>query len=415
MINQKGYTIQIVLIVFAILIGIMIFPLKFPTMKSSGEGGSQYCREFINDPNPPTFEYEGVTYKLVKQNVPVNPGGFQGGHHVGQKGDIVVDGGNFRILNPQEGAGRSYDFNTDDGVTDITFSDFGLIYLQHLDDSNNPDLVEIQKLGYPLIDIYQDVSKPAIQNAQNILKCIDVGATAIINPKVIVPAQNASENRDQLQLEWFILKQSKLLPKAWWTPECKPAVYLYPKRRQLVNVKVFPKGELSYTDPPYNKETGWTVWADPRGGLSLLDSSSISSGYLYYESRLLDNEIKKPSRGWVIKQSEMQNLFDEILPKLGLNKKEEKDFKDYWLEKLPESAYYFVGLIEKEQRDYLERLDVTPNPDTSIRFSLYFQMLDEPIVVEEPLINTPKREGFTLVDWGGMIKLHKDTPFTCSQ
>jgi hypothetical protein len=111
----------------------------------------------------------------------------------------------------------------------------------------------------------------------------------------------------------------------------------------------------------------------------------------------------------------MEDLFDEILPKLGLNEKEEKDFKDYWLTKLPESNYYFVGLVEKEQRDYLERLDVTPNPDTSIRFSLFFEMLDQPKQVAEPQIITPKRNGFTLVDWGGMIKLHKDTAFTCSQ
>ncbi len=74
-----------------------------------------------------------------------------------------------------------------------------------------------------------------------------------------------------------------------------------------------------------------------------------------------------------------------------------------------------MGLVDKEQRDYLETLSVNPNPDTSIRFSLFFEMLDQPKEVIEPIIETPKREGFTLVDWGGMMKLHPGTPFTCSQ
>jgi hypothetical protein len=236
-----------------------------------------------------------------------------------------------------------------------------------------------------------------------------VGASNIISP-----AQDASPKRDQLQLEWFVLASDKV-----WGIHCKPAVYLYPERKKLVNVKVFPKGELSVTDPPYDAEKGWTVWANPDGKLKAISNqlSALSKNYdyLYYESKIRDEEIKKPTEGWMVKFGELESLYARVLPQLGLNPKEQKDFSDYWLKTLPKSPYYFVGLIDKPQRDYLETLEVIPTPDTSIRFSLYFEALDQPKIVAEPEIKTPKREGFTLVDWGGMVKLHSGTPFTCSQ
>ena len=186
----------------------------------------------------------------------------------------------------------------------------------------------------------------------------------------------------------------------------------------MVNVKVFPKGYLGYTDPVYDPVYGWTVEAYPDGRLipnAKFQMPNAQYSYLYYESKIRDEEIKKPSKGWVVKSNELEDLYNEVLPKLGLNKKEAGDFSEYWLKTLPDSPYYFVGLMDKDQRDYLEPLEVIPNPDTSIRFSFFFEPLDQPVNVREPLIQTPERNGFTLVDWGGMIKLNKDTPFTCSQ
>ncbi len=412
--SQNGY-IGLAIVVFLIIIAAFLFPWKIPKSDYTISGGSQYCREFINDANAPTMSYDGVTYKMIKKNVPVNPGGIQGNHHVGYKGNVNVEGANFQVLSPEEGAGRSYDFNTEDGVTDITFADYGLLYLLHLDAANNPETVDIQNAGLQIIDIYQDISKPPLPLAENILKCVDSGVRNVINPTVLVPDQNVSPQKDQLQLEWFVIKQAKFMPKAWWTPECKPAVYLYPTKRQLVNLQVFPRGLLSYTDPPYSAQNGWTVRAYPEGKLFNLNNEPVKNNYLYYESKLEDKFINKPKEGWVVRYEELDNLYETVLPKLGLNEKEKTDFINYWSNKLPNSPYYFVGLVEKNQRDYLEPLVVTPNPDTSIRFSLFFEAIDQPITVEQPEIITPQRKGFTLVDWGGMVKLHPGTPFTCSQ
>jgi len=411
------------IIIFLVVFSLFLFPNNYPQFSTSSSGSGQYCREFLNDPNstriqiPSTLSGGPVaTFRLIKQKVPINPAGFQGDHHVQKGGNITVGDENFQIFYPTSEQGRSYDFNTEDGVTDIVFFEYGLVFLLHLDASGQPEPVDVNNSGYQMIDIYQDVSKPPLERADNILKCIDVGITIAISGAYKIPPQSPSNSKNELQLEWFLLEQSKLLPKAWWTPECKPAIYLYPETKQLVNVKVSPKGVLAYTDPVYDAKTGWTVEADPMGVITSIHNLQPKTySYLYYEAKIRDEVLKKPTEGWVVKGEELAVLFNRVLPELGLNAKEQSDFMDYWLKVLPNSPYYFVGLVDKQQRDFLEPLAVTPAPDTSIRFSLYFERLNEPKEVTPPDIITPDRTGFTLVDWGGMIKNDPNHPFTCSQ
>ena len=382
-----------------------------------------------------------VTYRLIRKNVPMTTTDVKkhdfnwddGSCHfdTAEKLGIdipEIDKTKFKIFYPEISGEISLDRplfsrtrNADSYL--MYFIDYGLIFLLHI----NPDgsLTEFKggtTGGTPetfvLADIYQDIDSNRPQLPPEALSCDTTRGAAIASgPQVTLPQPSASIAPDQLQLRHFVFgsKAGSSAVVNGWGVHCKPAVYLYPPQKQLVNVRVYPKGELSYTDPPYNPQTGWTVNANPSGSLFTMNDEPITNDYLYYESKLLDSEIQKPKTGWVIKPAEMENLFNRILLQLGLNQKEAKDFKDYWLNKLPDSPYYFVGLIEKPQRDYLETLKVTPTPETSIRFSLYFEMLNKPKEVTEPKIQTPQRSGFTLVDWGGMVKLHPGTPFTCSQ
>lgn len=456
--KQKGY-IQIVLVVFALLIGVMMFPLKFPTQQvvETTPEPTHYCRDLIDSPNAPTVtapSYTGNevlrnsprTYRMIKQNVAIDKSltlDVTTDHHfMHDFKEPYTDssGKHFLIRIPEGAQGRSYSVPSETGGENyIQFADYGILYLFHANDAF--DITVSEKVPRPgggepmdivLADIYKAVETPALPDW--VLTCYDAGTGG--NTDVVIggqeggiykPTQDVSPDRDEMQLEWFLFTKNKVLLQAWWVPHCKPAVYLYPKNKQLVNVRIKPLGELGYTDPVYPQGSGWTVTAYPDGALRIPNAqypmSNDQYDYLYYESKLFDSEIRKPGYGWVVKGlrdknqelRDIEELFDEILPKLGLNEKEASDFKEYWLKTLPESPYYFVGLVDKGERDRLEELLVTPKPDTSIRFSLYFEPLENPVSVFEPVINTPKREGFTLVDWGGMIKLHKDTPFTCSQ
>lgn len=238
------------------------------------------------------------------------------------------------------------------------------------------------------------------------------------NPKVMYlykgglnglpPLSSFSMNKN-LQMNSF--EPSLIYPWGWWTPECKPAVYLYPEQETKVHVAVSPQGFLTYTNPLY-PSSGWDVLAKPNGQII---SSDKSYPYLYYESKIKDSAINKPQKGFVVKFSGLPNLYNTLLPKLGLNAKEIKDFKDYWEKYLPNSTYYFVGIMPENDINSIEPLTIFPKPTTIIRVRLYFQALDKPISVLEPTISKPTRSGFTVVEWGGMVKVDKEHPFTCSQ
>lgn len=222
------------------------------------------------------------------------------------------------------------------------------------------------------------------------------------------PIDLAQSNKS-LQLKKITFVQTPSY--SWWTPSCKPAIYLYPPQKENVNVRVNTIGHFTLTIPNY-PQNGWNVTANPDG---TIEANSFSYPYLYYESEVPDSEIVKPGMGYVVKKDGLSALFNTLLPKLGLSLSESREFKDYWAKALPSSPYYFVGVMSKDSIDSIEPLEVRPTPDSIIRARLYFELLEKSITVDPPVISTPQRNGFTVVEWGGMVKTDKDHPFTCSQ
>ncbi len=173
----------------------------------------------------------------------------------------------------------------------------------------------------------------------------------------------------------------------------KPAIYLYPKVKQKVKVSLRINGKIIRSIPEY--KNGWSVVAA---------SSGIIDGkydYLFYENSLKSKELQK--NGWVKKGSEMRELFDEILPKLGLNDKEAKQFKEYWLKEFNASSFYEVKLLSRDFLDKNMSLNIKPKPDTLIRVIFNFKEIKEAYSLEEPKITTPKRDGFNVLEWGGLM------------
>ncbi|MBI5451940.1 hypothetical protein HY945_00590, partial [Candidatus Gottesmanbacteria bacterium] len=151
-----------------------------------------------------------------------------------------------------------------------------------------------------------------------------------------------------------------------FTPVCKPAVYLYPEKETEVNVKVNPQGKLTGSIPEYDPKNGWNVKAYPDGTLIRLESdkdtsevtrppageagrgSSDGGGirvypYLFYEADL--KEGYKPQEGWVVEKESIKYQVSSIMQKIGFNTKEISDFLDYWLPRLNEKPYYYIGVV----------------------------------------------------------------------
>ena len=181
--------------------------------------------------------------------------------------------------------------------------------------------------------------------------------------------------------------------------ECgKPVIYLYPKKTEDVKVKVSPTGGLSVTEPAYNN--GWSVQATPASDiLNYADGKNYP--YLFWEGKGLF--YQRPSEGFMVARADVDKFLDEKLADLGLVQKEINDFKEYWLPKMQTKPYYFVTFLPQDQFNEIAPLSVSPKPDTVIRVFMDYQGLDQPEKVVEPVIKTPKRIGFTVVEWGGAL------------
>ncbi len=446
--DSKGY-ITLVLIFFVLILAFFLFPRKY------AKEAAPNCYVGQNPPGniivqlPPIKDKYGnplgeggggpdlvqpkVPFKLVRVKVPVriqipgDPLPFwdpAGRHVVPYNITQDTDGNEFQIY--YSGNFSELDFYkpfltrkySEEGLLKseprMLMRFEGFIYYVYLNSDGTP-LTSKDGKNY-ITDVYQELSDfndtEKGYDTSEVFICTEGGGFG-----VALPDQSTSPDNQQLQLEWFLFKSDGYLGV-----HCKPAIYLYPKEKTLVNVKVKPLGPLTYTNPQYNYEKGWSVWASPNGVLTTnYQLPTTNYPYLYYEAKIPDAEIKKPTQGWVVKYEELDNLYKEILPKLGLNEVQSKDFRDYWNKHLPkDSLYYFVGVIDQENINRIEPLEITPKPDYINRVAIYFERLDSPKQVEVPKLPTTNyqlqtSDSFRVIEWGGLVKNDPDHPFTCSQ
>lgn len=182
--------------------------------------------------------------------------------------------------------------------------------------------------------------------------------------------------------------------------ECgKPVIYLYPEQTTDVSVHVAPVGGLTKTEPNYG--SGWNVRASHEGKLTDLKTGDIYP-YLFWEGR--GGIYETPKKGWTVKQGDLSTFLPQKLAELGLNKTESADFMEFWLPLMQDKPYYFVTFMGNAMMDNLAPLTIDPKPDTVIRILMDFTPLDKSVDVQGFDIRTPKRSGFTVVEWGGVLR-----------
>ena len=177
----------------------------------------------------------------------------------------------------------------------------------------------------------------------------------------------------------------------------KPAIYLYPRHKQKINVSLSINGAMTKSIPSYAK--GWSVLVDTNGTIE------NKYDYLFYENTL--ETIELPNEGWIKQGNTLNVWFDAILPKLGLNAKEIEQFKEYWLKELDKDTLYEVKLFSLSFLSENMTLTIEPKPDTLIRVIFNFKVIKESYDIRAPFIITPTRIGFHVLEWGGMIEGEK--------
>jgi hypothetical protein len=81
---------------------------------------------------------------------------------------------------------------------------------------------------------------------------------------------------------------------------------------------------------------------------------------------------------------------------------------EFWQPRLPKTPYVRLTWLNTEDMNKLAPLSVNPRPDTSIRIFLEFQGLEKPISLKTQKLTAPNREGFTLIEWGGLLLKAKE-------
>ncbi len=412
--NQGQMMIAAIIILLAVGSLMMAGGLRYkkPNAKSIPVNPSNYtcCDSGDGDTCKPSstdkFMWKGTNaqpeeYALIKSNVMLTEGNGHMAHAVAPDDKTPDDKPIFidTSENAGECGGGSQDQVFGSGLMCVAIPNDELIYVceKNCDQSlSQPGVYDAyyRTKDTPIPDVIKNCTKSPI-------------APNSSGQKIVF---NGSNSKNNLQLNTFKIINDQT-PAPWLSPYCKPAIYLYPEEKSFVTVKLISSEALTYSEPPY-PINGWGVLADSSG---LIDYNNKFYDYLYYETKVADDNLEIPTKGFVVEKSGLKQLFENILPRLGLNIKETQQFEDYWNGKLPQSPYYFVGIIPQQNLDNLTSLNIAPNPQTEIRVTLYFKPLQQKVSMEPPTIVTPKRSGFTVVEWGGIFKKDVSHNLSCYQ
>lgn len=194
--------------------------------------------------------------------------------------------------------------------------------------------------------------------------------------------------------DWRILINEKYGSMA----ECgKPVIYLYPQQDTQVTVQV--GANITVSEPLYPQE-GWTVLAHPNGQLEYQGKTYPN---LFWEGQGKGFYPNVKDQGVVVSQKNLVSALKAQLRQLGLNEQESKDFMDFWQEKLPTTPFVRLTWLGTQDMDRLAPLTVSPAPQTRIRIFLEFEGLQKPITLKEQKLSAPQRNGYTLIEWGGLL------------
>ena len=179
----------------------------------------------------------------------------------------------------------------------------------------------------------------------------------------------------------------------------KPVIYLYPKEKTDVELKINFEGKLLTTFPKLDKS--WKVTAYENG--QIFDKKTNR----FYNSLFWDGAISFPAShyqyktGFVVEKEKLTSFLIEKLEFMGLNTTETNDFMQYWLPILEQNNYTFIHFLVNEDYNVFSTNDVSPKPETSIRIFMEFFGVDEKLSIQPQKLPSTIRNGFTLVEWGG--------------
>ena len=178
----------------------------------------------------------------------------------------------------------------------------------------------------------------------------------------------------------------------------KPVIYLYPEQETDVHVELeLTEADLSTTYPKYNN--GWDVVAYPDGTL-LNKADGSHHKYLFWDAVNCRTRFDF-SKGFCVAGSDTERFLKEKLSYMGLTEQEMNEFIVYWLPRMEHNAYNLIS-FQGDTYTNSAKLTITPTPDSECRIFMAYVPLDAAVEIEPQQLETFEREGFSVVEWGGV-------------
>lgn len=182
----------------------------------------------------------------------------------------------------------------------------------------------------------------------------------------------------------------------------KPAIYLYPEKKQKIVITHEFKGKLVTTYPVY--KDNWTVIAEKDGTL-LNQADNRKYKYLFWDGvYAFPEEHYNFQTGFYVAKADYISFLEHKLAYIGLNESEINDFVVYWLPEMNKFEHCFVHFRVNDDIDGSSVLKTKPVADTVIRVFMEFSGLDDfnaASLLPEQVLPQLTRKGFTMVEWGG--------------
>ena len=180
-------------------------------------------------------------------------------------------------------------------------------------------------------------------------------------------------------------------------PVRKPNIYFYPEETIELDVNVvFPHGGLITTSiPDYNN--GWHITVEPSG---IIDGQYE---FLFYETS--QPNYGQYEAGWIVAQEQLEDFFRNNMSQTGFNQKEIDDFIEYWIPRLTEYPYYAIYPQYNDELEEMIKLEFSEQPANLIRLIYSVRGLEtDKLSIQEPVIPLFARDGFTVAEWGVILK-----------
>ncbi|MBA2610500.1 MAG: hypothetical protein H0U95_00920 [Bacteroidetes bacterium] len=176
----------------------------------------------------------------------------------------------------------------------------------------------------------------------------------------------------------------------------KPVIYVYSQHKEKVSIKLDLKGDFLFTYPEY--KNGWSFTANPDGSIEMNDKKYH---YLFWDGKLNIETAKLDlTEGFIVNKKDQVKFFEDKLAQMGLNSQEIEDYITYWCPRMSANEKNYIHFIFNETYNNYASINIDPKPDHLFRVCMLWSKAGN-TEVKEQKIESFKRSGFTVVEWGG--------------